>query len=125
MVNQYHFHSGTNRLSDPGMEHSMQPFSRRPSPLTQLLYPLVLVAMGVAAAAISPPAPVSAAADKLVVYSGRAERLIKPVLDSFEEVTGIQVALLSSGTTELVNRLHAEGKRTQADLFITNDAGSL
>ena len=125
MVNQYHFHSGTNRLSDPGMEHSMQPFSRRPGPLTQLLYPLVLVAMGVAAAASSPPAPVSAAPDKLVVYSGRAERLIKPVLDSFEEVTGIQVALLSSGTTELVNRLHAEGKRTRADLFITNDAGSL
>ena len=83
------------------MEHSLQPFSRRPGPLTQLLYPLVLVAMGIAAAAISPPAPLSAAPDKLVVYSWRAERLIKPVLDSFEEVTGIQVALLSSGTTEL------------------------
>ena len=70
--------------------------------------------------------PVEApAADKLIVYSGRAERLIKPVLDAFTAKTGIQVDLLSSGTTELVNRLKAEGERTQADLLITNDAGSL
>ncbi|MFQ5991571.1 MAG: extracellular solute-binding protein [Nitrospiraceae bacterium] len=69
--------------------------------------------------------PLRAETDRLVVYSGRAERLIKPVLDSFQDRTGITVGLLSSGTTELVNRLRAEGPRTQADLFITNDAGSL
>ncbi|MGH7261194.1 MAG: extracellular solute-binding protein, partial [Nitrospiraceae bacterium] len=63
--------------------------------------------------------------DRLVVYSGRAERLIKPVLDSFQASTGIQVDLLSSGTTELVNRLQTEGERTPADVFLTNDAGSL
>lgn len=67
----------------------------------------------------------SAAADKLTVYSGRAEKLIKPVLDAFQAKTGIQVELLSSGATELVNRLQAEGERTPADLLITNDAGSL
>lgn len=66
-----------------------------------------------------------AADDRLVVYSGRAERLIKPVLDAFEAKTGIKVALLSSDTTELVNRLGAEGQRTRADVFITNEAGSL
>ena len=65
------------------------------------------------------------AADKLIVYSGRAERLIKPVLDAFTTKSGVQVELLSSGTTELVNRLKAEGDRTQADVLITNDAGSL
>ncbi len=65
------------------------------------------------------------AADSLVVYSGRAERLIKPVLDDFQTKTGIQVELLSSGTTELVNRLKAEGERSPADVLITNDAGSL
>ncbi len=65
------------------------------------------------------------AADKLVVYSGRAERLIKPVLDAFQSKSGIQIELLSSGTTELVNRLQAEGDNTPADVFLTNDAGSL
>ena len=72
------------------------------------------------------PSPMSApAAERLVVYSGRAERLIKPVLDAFQATSGVQIDLLSSGTTELVNRLHAEGERTSADVFITNDAGSL
>src|SRR5215213_8089492 len=75
---------------------------------------------------ISLAVPASApAGEKLIVYSGRAERLIKPVLDAFTAKSGIQVELLSSGTTELVNRLKAEGNRTQADLLITNDAGSL
>ena len=60
------------------------------------------------------------AADKLVVYSGRAERLIKPVLDEFQAKSGIQIELLSSGTTELVNRLQAEGDHTPADVFLTN-----
>jgi iron(III) transport system substrate-binding protein len=70
--------------------------------------------------------PVEAlAAETLIVYSGRAERLIKPVLDAFTAKSGIHVQLLSSGTTELVNRLKVEGDRTQADLLITNDAGSL
>lgn len=68
---------------------------------------------------------IASAADKLTVYSGRAERLIKPVLDAFTAKTGIQIELLSSGTTELVNRMKAEGERSPADVFITNDAGSL
>ncbi len=68
---------------------------------------------------------IASAADKLTVYSGRAERLIKPVLDAFTAKTGIQIELLSSGTTELVNRMKAEGDRSSADVFITNDAGSL
>lgn len=65
------------------------------------------------------------AVDRITVYSGRSERLIKPVLDEFTAKSGIQVDLLSSGTTELLNRLKAEGDRTAADAFITNDAGSL
>ena len=69
--------------------------------------------------------PSTSAADTLTIYSGRTERLIKPVLDAFTTSTGIHIELLSSGTTELVNRLKAEGDRTAADLFITNDAGSL
>ncbi len=65
------------------------------------------------------------AADQLIVYSGRAERLIKPVLDAFEAKTNIQIQLLTGSSTQLINRLQAEGTHTQADVFITNDAGTL
>src|SRR2546425_10031874 len=83
---------------------------------------LMLFAAGLIGGIFVPSAP---AADQLTIYSGRGERLIKPVLDAFTASTGIQIELLSSGTTELVNRLKAEGDRTPADLLITNDAGSL
>ncbi|MCP9465128.1 MAG: extracellular solute-binding protein [Nitrospira sp.] len=69
--------------------------------------------------------PLPAGAEQLTIYSGRAERLIKPVLDAFTQQSGIHIALLSSGTTELINRLKAEGDRSPADILITNDAGSL
>jgi len=65
------------------------------------------------------------AGESVVVYSGRAERLIKPVLDHFEKTTGTKVQLLTAGSTELVNRLRAEGTRTPADVFIANEAGAL
>ncbi len=65
------------------------------------------------------------AGESVIVYSGRAERLIKPVLDHFEKTTGTTVQLLTAGSTELVNRLRAEKTRTPADVFITNEAGAL
>ncbi len=91
------------------------------SPRTFLVLTVILGTLSLFPSSSSP----ALAADKLVVYSGRAERLIKPVLDEFQSKSGIQVELLSSGTTELVNRLQAEGDRTPADVFLTNDAGSL
>lgn len=87
--------------------------------------PILIAVLLLAWDSLVPSVLLSAPTDRLVVYSGRAERLIKPVLDEFQTRTGIQVDLLSSGTTELVNRLQAEGPRTPADVFITNDAGSL
>ncbi len=63
--------------------------------------------------------------DSLVVYSGRAERLIKPVLDAFEAESGITIQMLTADSTALVNRLKLEGSRSPADVFITNDAGTL
>jgi len=100
-MNQYHFHFTT----------------------VSRAWPSLLAAAFLVVTLFVPPAV--AEPDRLVVYSGRTERLIKPLLDSFQAKTGIQVDLLSSGTTEVVNRLQAEGARTPADLLITNDAGSL
>ncbi len=61
----------------------------------------------------------------LVVYSERSEQLIKPLLDRYTEVTGIDVQVLTDNAAPLVARLQAEGKRTPADILITVDAGNL
>ncbi len=61
----------------------------------------------------------------LVIYSGRSDKFIKPVIKSFTEKTGIKVILHSGKSTALLNKLKVEGSRTKADLFISNDAGNL
>lgn len=66
-----------------------------------------------------------ALAQDIVVYSGRGERLIKPVLDEFTKKTGTKIILHSAGTVELLNRILAEGERTPADVYLTVDAGTL
>lgn len=62
---------------------------------------------------------------ELVVYSGRKEPLIKPVIKAFEEETGIKVTLHSGGASELANQILEEANNPRADIIISNDAGTL
>jgi iron(III) transport system substrate-binding protein len=59
------------------------------------------------------------------VYSGRKEKLIKPLLDRFTAETGIKTNLVTAKADKLLTRLENEGRNTPADLFITVDAGRL
>ncbi len=61
---------------------------------------------------------------ELVIYNARNETFVKPLLDRFEEETGIQVRILS-GREELVNQIIEEQNNVQADIFISNDAGAM
>jgi len=63
--------------------------------------------------------------DPLVVYSGRSDVFVRPAMARFTEKTGIEVVVHTGSATELVNKLRLEGRRTDADLFLSNDAGSL
>ncbi len=65
------------------------------------------------------------ASDDLIIYSGRSDKFIKPIVKQFKKQTGINVVLHSAKSTALLNKLKLEGKRTEADLFISNDAGNL
>ncbi len=67
----------------------------------------------------------NALAEEVNVYSGRKENLIKPLLDSFTEQTGIKTNLVTAGADKLLTRLKSEGRNTPADIFITVDAGRL
>lgn len=63
--------------------------------------------------------------DELVVYSGRSDKFVKPVIEAFTRDTGITVILHTASSTALLNKLRLEGERTEADLYLSNDAGNL
>lgn len=75
----------------------------------------------IAATALTPAA---ASADEVNVYSYRQPELIQPLMDAFQDETGItvNVAFLKKGVVE---RLQAEGKRSPADLIMTVDISRL
>ena len=61
----------------------------------------------------------------LTIYSSRQPQLIEPLLESFELETGIKIELLTGDAPQLLQRLKSEGGMTQADIFMTVDAGTL
>jgi iron(III) transport system substrate-binding protein len=71
------------------------------------------------------PVAASAGDNELVVYSARNEHLIKPLFDSYTEKTGTTIKFVTDKAGPLVERLRSEGKRTEADVLITVDAGNL
>ena len=61
--------------------------------------------------------------DKLVIYSGRQEQLVAPLLERFEQDTGIEVSVRYGDTAQLAAQLIEEGDRTAADIFFSQDGG--
>ena len=65
------------------------------------------------------------ASEQLVIFSGRSDQFVTPAIEAFTKKTGIQVQLHNAESTALLSKLILEGSRTQADLFLSNDAGNL
>jgi iron(III) transport system substrate-binding protein len=78
-----------------------------------------------AAPAVESSAESSAPSGKLVVYSGRSENLVAPVIEKFEAASGIDVEVRYAGTAELAATILEEGDNSPADVFFSQDAGAL
>ncbi len=61
----------------------------------------------------------------LVIYSGRNEELVGPIVETFEEESGIDVEVRYGDTAELAATILEEGENSPADVFYAQDAGAL
>ncbi|RMG94188.1 MAG: iron ABC transporter substrate-binding protein [Chloroflexi bacterium] len=62
---------------------------------------------------------------RLVIYSGRSESLVGPIIEQFAEETGIAVEVRYGGTAELAATLLEEGENSPADIFYAQDPAGL
>jgi len=72
------------------------------------------------------PATAQPLSGKLVIYTSRAESLIKPVAEAFKQANpGVDVTLLTGTNSQLAAKLLEERSNPQADLFINTDIISM
>lgn len=69
--------------------------------------------------------PASAQPGTVVVYSGRREPLILPLLERFRQESGLRVTVRSGGIGELANLVLEERARPRADALISNEVSVL
>ena len=79
-----------------------------------------LMAFGMLMGVVTP-----ALASDLVIYSARADNLLKPIVAKYEQQTGVKIKLVNDKAGVLIEKIKAEGANTPADLLITVDGGNL
>lgn len=63
--------------------------------------------------------------ETLTIYSGRSESLIGPLIEQFEEDTGIDAEVRYGKTAGLALAIIEEGENSPADIYFAQDAGAL
>lgn len=63
--------------------------------------------------------------DELVVYAGRSEALVEPIVEQFREQTDVPVQIRYGQDAELLAALQEEGSQTSADVLWANTVGAL
>jgi iron(III) transport system substrate-binding protein len=60
-----------------------------------------------------------------VVYSGRSESLVGPIIEQFSAASGLKVDVRWGSTSELAATLLEEGRNSPADVFYAQDPGGM
>lgn len=74
-----------------------------------------------------PAAPETEASSEgsLIIYSGRGEDLVGPLIEEFEAATGIETDVRYAGSAEQAQLLLTEGENSPAHVFLSQEAGAL
>ena len=62
---------------------------------------------------------------KLIIYSAREENLVGPIIDLFQEATGVNVGVKYGSNAGLAATIREEGSNSPADIFFSTDPGLL
>ena len=60
-----------------------------------------------------------------MIYSGRSESLVGPLIDRFKAESGYDIQVNYAGTSELAATILEEGDASPADVFFSQDGGAL
>lgn len=88
----------------------------------------VVLAVGVGAslmAGCSSSSEQASEVTELTIYSGRSEEFIAPFFEQWQAQSGIKLNIRYGDSAELAAQILEEGKNSPADLFLSQDAGSL
>lgn len=106
----------------------MSRFTRRRSalllPVAALLF-AACIPIQAPATESAAPADAASASNTVVIYSGRSENLVGPLIEQFEAATGIDAQVRYGSTPEIAATLLEEGANSPADLFFAQDPGGL
>ncbi len=61
----------------------------------------------------------------LIIYSAREKTLVGPIIQQFEDATGIEVGVKYGSNSGLAATIHEEGANSPADIFFATDPGLL
>lgn len=86
---------------------------------------VIALAVALTALAAAGGAATAPAEESLTIYSGRDERLVKPIMDRFTRDTGIKLNVRYASSTSLATTLIEEGSRSPADVFWATEPGTL
>ena len=88
------------------------------------IFPLFVVLL-LGASALAGCSSTVESAEELTIYSGRSQEYVETVYARFQEETGIKLNVRYADSAELAAQILEEGENSPADVFVSQDAGSL